>query len=69
MGINTMLAVMLECKGTPNSFELVLIEIIIELHFMEFFDHDFFFTMSEAAKDPVLTIYHIFEVRAIFCLF
>ena len=64
-----MLAVMLKCKGTPNSLELVLIEIIIKLHFMEFFYHDFIFTMCEAAKDPILTICHTFEVGAIFCLF
>jgi hypothetical protein len=63
MSIYTMLAVMLKCKGTPNSLELVLIEIIIKLHFMEFFDHDFIFTVSKAAKDPVLTIYHTLKKK------
>jgi len=63
-----MLTVMLKSKRAPNSFEFVLVKIIIKLHFMKFFYHYLLFTMSKTAENPILTIWYAFKIRAIFGL-
>jgi hypothetical protein len=65
VSVDTVLPVMIHGERTPNGFELILVEIIIEILFMKFFNGDFFFAMGKTAIDAVLALVDALKIGTI----